>query len=309
MSQKSPHRTRGYSAAVLSAAALSTTAIFIRYLTQTYAVPPLVLAFWRNVFLCATLAPVLRLFWPHMLSGIRPHLRFIAGYGLLLAIFNALWTLSVAWNGAAVATVLVYSSTAFTALLGRWLLGEQLTWARLVAIAACLGGCVLVAGALDASAWQTNLPGIITGILAGLAYASYSLLGRSASLRGLNPWTTLLYTFAAAGVFLLVANLFFGGLLPGAAPAPADLLWFGSALAGWAILWLLAAGPTVGGFGLYNVALSLLPSGIVNLIATLEPVFTSVTAYLLLGERLTGVQIAGSLLITGSVVLLRLREK
>ena len=47
--------------ALISAAILSTTAIFIRYLTQTYQLPALVLAFWRDVFVILTLLLVLRL--------------------------------------------------------------------------------------------------------------------------------------------------------------------------------------------------------------------------------------------------------
>jgi drug/metabolite transporter (DMT)-like permease len=64
-------------------------------------------------------------------------------------------------------------------------------------VALSLGGCLLVSGALQSSAWQANFIGILTGILAGLFYAIYSLFGRSASQRGMNTWTTLLYTFAA----------------------------------------------------------------------------------------------------------------
>ena len=45
-----------------------------------------------------------------------------------------------------------------------------------------------------------------------------------------------------------------------------------------------------------------------NLIVTLEPAFTAVIAYFLLGERLTWVQIAGSLLILTGVVFLRIYE-
>ena len=74
------------------------------------------------------------------------------------------------------------------------------------------------------------------------------------------------------------------------------------------MLILLAVGPTVAGFGLYNVSLSYLPSSVANLILTLEPAFTATYAYFLLGERLTPVQIAGSLLILGSVIFLRMYE-
>jgi len=300
--------TRGYAIAVASAAILSTTAIFIRHLTQTYRMPALVLAFWRDGLVALTLLAVLSALWPALLRGIYPHLRYLIAYGFVLASFNGLWVLSVALNGAAISTVLVYSSAAFTTFLGWWLLNERLNWARCIVIAFSMGGCILVSQASDIAAWRANPLGILTGILSGLGYAVYSLMGRSASQRGLNPWTTLFYTFSFATLFLLLFNLLPGGHLPGAAACPADLFWLGDALAGWGILSLLAAGPTVVGFGLYNVSLSYLPSGVANLILTLEPVFTTVLAYFLFGERLNGVQLSGSLMILAGVVLLRIHE-
>jgi drug/metabolite transporter (DMT)-like permease len=188
--------------------------------------------------------------------------------------------------------------------LGRWLFQEHLGRAKLIAIVLSLTGCVLVSGAFDPAAWHTNLAGVLTGIFSGLCYAVYSLMGRSASQRGLNPWTTLLYTFGFAAIFLLLFNLLPEGHLPGAAPRPADFFWLGNALAGWGVLFLLAAGPTVVGFGLYNISLGYLPSSVANLIVTLEPAFTVVVAYFMFGECLNGAQVGGSLLILAGVVLL-----
>lgn len=300
--------TRGYLIALVSAALLSTTAILIRYLTLTYSLPPLVMAFWRDAFVSLTLLPVLMLLRPRLLRINRQLLQYLVGFGLVLAIFNSLWTLSVALNGASVATVLAYCSTAFTALLGWWLLKERLDAVKLLAVALSLSGTVLVSGALDPAVWNTNLVGLLTGVLTGLFYALYTLMGRSASQRGLNPWTTLFYTFSFATGFLLVFNLLPAGWLPGAAAQPADFFWLGEAWAGWLVLFLLAAGPTVAGFGLYNVSLTYLPSSVVNLIATSEPVFTAVTAYFLFGERLSPVQLLGSLLILSGVLFLRIHE-
>ena len=304
----SSNLTRGYTIALISAAILSTTAIFIRHLTQTYHMPPLVLACWRDGFVAFTLLPILGWLRPHLLHVQRRHVLYLIVYGFVLAIFNALWTLSVALNGAAISTVLAYCSAGFTVLLGWWFLKERLDWARLLAVAFSLGGCVLVSGALNPTAWRTNLAGILTGISSGLCYAIYSLMGRSASQRGLSAWTTLFYTFGLAAVFLLLFNLLPGGILPGTATHPADLLWLGNALAGWGILFLLAAGPTLAGFGLYNVSLSYLPSGVANLVVTLEPAFTALIAYIVLGERLNGIQLGGGLMILAGVVFLRIYE-
>lgn len=297
--------TRGYGAALASAAVLSTTAVFIRYLTQTYHLPPLVLALWRNIFTVATLSLVLRLRWPHLLYVKRQHLTYLIAYGLVLAAFNSMWTLSVALNGAAVATVLVYCSAAFTAILGWLLLKERLGVVKLVVVMASLLGCFFVSGASSSGVWGSNVEGIVIGVLSGLSYAGYGLMGRSASQRGLNPWTTLLYSFSFAGVFLFAVNLL-PLPLPGAATNITELFWLGGSISGWMILFLLAAGPTVIGFGLYNVSLSFLPASVVNLVATLEPVFTAAIAYALLDELLSTTQMYGGLIIIAAVLSLRL---
>lgn len=300
--------TRGYTLALASAAFLSTTAILIRHLTQTYQIPALVLALWRDCFVALTLLPILAWLRPSLLKVNRAALIYLGLYGLLLAIFNSLWTTSVVLNGAAVSTVLAYCSAGFTALLGWWFLKERLDWAKLLAVALSLGGCVLVSGALDPAVWSSNFVGILTGVLSGLCYAIYSLMGRSAAQRGLNPWTTLLYTFGFAAVFLLIFNLLPVKPFPGTATQPADLLWLGTALPGWGVLFILAAGPTLAGFGLYNMSLGYLPSSVANLIVTLEPAFTAALAYALFGERLNGMQIIGSVLILSGVVFLRIYE-
>jgi len=299
---------RGYPVALLAAAILSTTAVLIRHLTVSYQMPALVLATWRDLFVALTVLPALALIRPMLLRVRRADLGYLVVYGLVLAVFNAMWTLSVAINGAAAATVLAYSSAAFTALLGWWLLKEPLTWVKVAAVVMSLGGCALVADALSAEAWNTNWVGILTGVLSGLCYAAYSLMGRAASQRGLNAWTTLLYTFIFATVFLLVFNLGGGSFLPGAARTPAELLWLGDRWGGWLVLLALAAGPTVLGFGMYNVSLTLLPSSIANLLVTTEPVFTATIAWFFLGERLDVQQIIGAAVVLGGVIFLRLFE-
>lgn len=308
LSSANPNLARGYTIAIISAVILATTAIFIRHLTQTYQIPPLVLAFWRDTFVALTLLPALGLLRADLLEVKRQHLFYLIVYGLMLAIFNALWTTAVALTGAAVATVLVYSSAGFTAILGRLFLQERLDWAKLLVVVLTFSGCVLVSDALDLKAWSGNALGILTGAISGLMYAIYSLLGRSASQRGLNPWTTLFYTFGFAALFLLMFNFAPAGVLPGTATRFADFFWLGNAFAGWGILFMLAAGPTLLGYGLYNVSLSHLPSSIANLIVTSEPVFTAVIAYALLGERLTMIQIIGGLMILGGVIFLRVYE-
>ncbi len=200
------------------------------------------------------------------------------------------------------------ASAAFTAILGWWLLKERLDWIKILAVILCLSGCVLVSAAYNPDVWNTNFMAILIGIFTGLAYAAYSLMGRSASMRGLNPWTTLLYTFGFATLYLFLVNILPGNFLPGSAQKPLDFLWLGNQWTGWLVLFILGAGPSLLGFGLYNVSLSHLPASIANLVLTTEPVFTATIAYFFLDERLTLIQLLGSLLILSGVVALRLYE-
>lgn len=75
------------------------------------------------------------------------------------------------------------------------------------------------------------------------------------------------------------------------------------------MLFILAAVPTLLGFGLYNVSLQYLPASVANLVLTVEPVITAIIAYLLFGEMLACVQILGSGLILCGVFLIRYRQE
>jgi drug/metabolite transporter (DMT)-like permease len=305
-STSASHLTRGYLICLAATLALAFTGIFIRYLSLTYQVPPLVLAFWRDVFVTLILLLILLVWRPALLRVRWQDFIFLTLYGLLLAAFNALWTYSVVLNGAAVATVLAYCSAAFTAILGWIFLKESLGVAKIIAVLLGLLGCVYVSGANDIQVWQINFYGILTGIIAGLAYAIYSLFGKVAANRRLHPASTIVYIFAIATVFLLIANLVSDastGIIPGA-----NLFWLGSESWGWVVLFVLALGPTLGGFGLYMLSLTYLPASVANLISMLEPPLTTIMAYFLFHELLTVPQLWGGALIIGSVLLVRLSE-
>jgi drug/metabolite transporter (DMT)-like permease len=95
-------------------------------------------------------------------------------------------------------------------------------------------------------------------------------------------------------VFLLIINLLSIDFIPATADAFADFFQLGTKKRGWILLVILAEGPTLIGFGLYNISLVMLPSSTANLILILEPVITAITAYFLLGERLKPIELVGS---------------
>ena len=298
--------TKGYTIAIIGIVMWSTTGVFISYIVTTYNMPALTLAFWRNLFVCAALAPIFFLFRRPLLRLSRSQIKLYISYGLVLAIFNSIWVLSVQENGAAVATVLAYSSAGFTAIFAFWLFKEKLGLPKITAIILSLAGCILVSNAYNPDMWTLKPLGISTGLISGVVFAGYTLYGKEAARREINVWTSLLYSFAIGSLFLLLFNLF--PILPGAAGS-LKALWPDMPIQGWLVLLFLSLGPTTLGFGLYNASMNYLPASITNLLATTEPVMTAVEAYLFLGERMTPTQIAGGVIILFAVLIVRLEKE
>jgi drug/metabolite transporter (DMT)-like permease len=297
---------KGYLIALIGITFWSTTGILIAYLITKYALPALLLAFWRSLLVCVALVPLIFFLRRSLLRIERTHIGFYFFFGLILALLNSIWILSVETNGAGAATVLGYSSAGFTAILAWRLFNEKLGPPKILAVSLSLSGCVMVSNAYSSEMWKLNPLGVATGLLSGIFFASYNLLGKEAVRRKINPWTSLLYSFAFGSLFLLLFNLF--PLLPGAGGTFRTLIP-SLPFNGWLILIFLSFVPTLLGFGLYNTSLNYIPASIANLLATLETVMTAVAAYIFLGERMTGVQIMGGLVILSAVVIVQLERE
>lgn len=268
--------------------------------------PALLLAFWRNLLVCVALVLTLSLIRRSLLTIRVSQIGFYVFYGLVLALFNSIWVLSVQANGAAVATVLAYSSAGFTAILAFWLFREKLGLPKLVAVILSLSGCVLVSNAYSREMWKLNPLGISTGILSGLLFAGYTLIGKEAAMRDISPWTSMLYSFAFGSMFMMIFNLF--PVLPGAAGSLKSLVP-SLPINGWLILSILSFFPTLLGFGLYNTSMNYLPASITNLLATTEPAMTAVEAYIFLDERMSMIQIVGGVIILSAVLIVQLEKE
>jgi DME family drug/metabolite transporter len=306
--QTSSKLSRGYIIALTATVLWSTTGIIISYLSKTYSLPSLVLAFWRDLFVSFGMVVGLLVFSRTRFQLDRAHWGFIVLYGFTLAIFNSMWTFSVQYNGAAVATVMAFSSPAMTAILSRIVYGEQFNRVKVFSIILSLAGIVFVSGAYDPATWNLNPLGIIFGLLSGLMFAVYNLEGKHASDTHVDSWTALLYSFTWATVFLLFFNLGNDFFITSSGPF-SKMLWLGSSFAGWGLLFFLGVAPTLCGFGLYTLSIRYLSPTTANLIATLEPAFTAVWAFFFLNEILTGTQLIGGALVLMGVILLRFGDR
>ncbi|HMN12264.1 MAG TPA: DMT family transporter [Bellilinea sp.] len=307
MSLSTERSNRYFLFAILGMFIWSGSATLIRYLSLNYDITPLQTAEFRMIMSGLIILIVLVLLRPKELRLDASQWKLVIVYGILLAIFDACWTLSVYLNGAAVGTVLVYTSAAFTAIFAIYLFHEPMTLIKAVVVVMSLAGCVLVANAHLPSAWVSNALGIITGLVSGLLFSIYSVFGKVASQRKIPPWTVTSYTFLISAVPLALINQFIPYL--GEFRMGSGTMFPPIDLSGWLVILALAAGPTVLGYGTYVFSLGKLPASVMNIVATTEPIFTAMQSFVWLGERYTLVQIVGSLLIISGVLILQFFDR
>ncbi len=288
------HYQKGILIAFAGTVIWASTGIFIGYLFAHYTIEPLTLSFWRALFMAAAMVAFFALTKRDVLRISREQLKFLLFYGVIvLPVMNVSWTSSVQLNGASVATVLVYSSPGFTALLARPLLKEPFTPKKFLAVVLSVFGCVLVAKAYTLDVWQSNWWGFVVGIFSGVAMAAYSLAGRWSAKQFTDSWMVTAYGFLfVAGTLLFTQT-------------PAALFSLGAQYDGWLILLALALGPSVFGFGFYTMSLHYLPASTSSLIASLEPVLTAIMAIFILGESLNLIQWLGAAITVAAVVLVQ----
>lgn len=287
---------RGYVLVLLSTMIMSTTGILIKFLLTDYHIEPLALAFLRVIIVAAALGLGLLLFrrdWFHIR---RHHLIYFVLMGVLgVGLHQFVWVTSVSLNGAGIATVLVYTQPTIVALVSVRFLKETLDRPKLIALGLTLIGIILVAEVYRLDRFSVSGPGILVGVGTGFTWAAFALFGRYTSVR-YPAWTSMFYAFFFGTLFLLPLQLFVN-----------NTFVLGGNTSGWALLFFLSLGPTLGGFGLYTIGLSQVPASVVTLIGTLEPVFSIIMAYFLFGEQLDWLQVVGAALILFSVILLRPR--
>jgi drug/metabolite transporter (DMT)-like permease len=235
-------------------------------------------------------------------------LRVRAGELPLLAVFGVVgvaltqFLYYVAIGRLPVGIALVFEMTApvFIALYV-WLIRREPVRSRLwAALALSLSGLVLVA-----QVWQgggsLDVVGVAAAFGAALCLATYYLVGERGTA-GRDPVTLTCWSFVAAAMFWALAApwwAFDAGVL--AEPVPVSLgavrlpLWV---LVAWIVV-LGAAAP----FWLSIAALPHLAPTTAGLVATVEPVFASVVAWLWVEQVLTGWQVAGGAVVLTGIAL------
>ena len=290
--------SRGVIAVMFAATAFATSGTVIKHLTLDYGLPPLTVAGIRLVMAVVGLLAIV------ILSGDRSRLRvrredipFFLLFGLVcITICMACWVYAVSLLDVGVATVLNYTSPAWTALMAWPLLGERIDRQKIAAMALTGAGIALIARLFDANFLSLNATGVLLALATAPLWGLYGILGRRL-LRRYNSWTILLYTFAAGTLFAL--PLLSPQGLRQVAAQPSALLWMA----------FLALVPSIAGYGLFTVGLRYLNATVASILATVEPLIAVLLAWVFLGETLTGPQFIGAALVIAGVIALQFEQR
>ncbi|MEU8176101.1 EamA family transporter [Microbispora hainanensis] len=229
---------------------------------------PVAVSFWRFACGAALLLTVARS---------RPSWRVVLLVGPAMAVCQAAYFAAIAEAGVAVATMITMGAAPLlVAAGGRIFLGEPLGRTGLGCAALAVAGLAMLTGGA-----QTVTPaGAGYALLSAAAYSFVTLTTRRMPADGVAVWG-----FAGGAACLLPIA------------AAGDLLPAGHTVTSVLLLGYLAAVPTALAYGLFFAGLRVVGGTTAAVLSLLEPVVAAVIGVVLLGERMSAVQVGGAVVL------------
>ena len=286
----SDERAKGVALAVVSAISFSTLGLFAKLAYSQGMAPAQALA-WRFSLAAVVLWGVL------LRNGgyRRPARQYRNAVLLGMLGFSpqaGLYFLAVRYLDPGLASLLLYLYPAFVVGLSFVFLGRRPRRSQLAALALSSAGCVL-------TLWTRGsypLIGYAFGLAVAVSYAGYLVAGERV-MSSLDPVFATANVMAASAVVYWIVTLATGAFMLPSTPA---------ALAG--VAGIAVIGSIIPIVTLF-ASIRAIGSSDASLVSTIEPLFTVALSALLLGERLSGLQLAGGALILAGVLLLNLMAR
>lgn len=259
-------------------------------------VGPTASAFWRVALAVPALWLVYAIWRSNRLPGNLPGGRLgwfaFLGAGLAFAGDLAFWHWSVKFTSVANSTLMANLAPIFVTLAA-WLLWRQRPTKLFAAgLAAALAGAFMLASS-SAGFSSTALFGDFLGVITAMFYAWYILAVKGLRDRGAGVLHLMAVTTTLTAAMLLPVALASGeALLPQSGT-------------GWAKLAGLALVSHSAGQGLIAYGLGHLPAAFSSVGLLLQPVMAGIFAWVILGEPLVALQVAGGAVVLTGIYLAR----
>lgn len=281
------NRTKGISLAIITAVMWGIMGMFVRGLTG-YAFTTFEISFFR----CALAGGAYFLFFlftkPSALKINLKGLVICLLYGAVAySISFVSYSVAVSRIPVGVATVLMFMSPIWVAILGRFMFGEKLPKSKMVTILICLIGAVFVANLIGGGDIKLDGIGILAGVINGVGVALQILLPKYFA-KDYERDTLLVYGFLGAAVVLMF-GMDFGAVSSHMSSTPTGVLLWN--LFGIGILCTMVANVSCVKSTQYVEATT------TSILSALEVVVGTLVGFVVFHEHMTMLQILGAVII------------
>ena len=265
-------------------------------------VGPFSLAFYRWATATCIMAPIAWKSFSSEKKLLYTHKKYLIWVALSgITLFNSFIYIAGHYTSAInLALVGTTSSPIFATVLALIFLKEKISAFRLVGIMVCLSGILLLlsGGKLETLLSFRFSKGDLWVLCGAMAFAVYNVLVRKKPLQISS--LSFLFIIFFVGTIMLIP----GFIIEQSAGMQTQWSW---QLIG--VILYLGAGTSVISFMSWNIAIQKLGTGRTVLFGNLTPIFSTLEAVWLLGERITHVHLISGLLVVSGLVLANTRRK
>lgn len=221
----------------------------------------------------------------------RKDLAIILLFGLAMALYQVCYFAAIPLVGVTIAAlVTLCTAPVMVALLGAFLLEEHITAPLLLAMVAAIAGTVLLVGSHSLRQGAPAFHGILLSLGAALGFAIVALCTRALTPRYHS--LQLITIGMGAGTLMLLPFALYSGLVL-TYPPPA-----------WLLLLHLGLLPTALGYVFFFHGLRFTEAAVASIVNLLEPLTSTILAWLLFGEQLGSRGIVGAALLLSAMAIL-----
>lgn len=222
-----------------------------------------------------------------------PHFMLLGVIGIAGSNFTYYFTLNEI--NVATAIIMQYTAPVLVVLYGVLFGSEKITFVKIISAFLSLAGCSLVVRIFDLQFLNLSKLGIISGVASAFCWAFFNIYGKKTGSK-YNIWGNLTFALMFAGIFWLLIN------------PPWKIFNSSYSANDWLIFFTFAMISVLFPYFFYFNGLRYISSSSAIITSTLEPVVAIVSSWIIIGEKLTLIQIVGSLLVLMSVVLLQVKR-
>ena len=210
--------------------------------------------------------------------------------------FIVAYVVAVNETSMAVACVLLYTFPAFIILFSAVFFKEKVTKKKIMVMLMVFAGCVMVSGIFDGEVKAFTPMGLLCGLFSGISFAFYSMASK-ALMKKYSTETILFYMFVISSVFFALV----GHPVQVIAKTTQHGAW------GWMISFALVI--SVVPYLIYLKGLTVISASEAGIIASIEPIVSTVAGILLFGESVNMLKICGIAVVVIAIAYMNMPER